>query len=102
MNILKASFFKGGSHEIREVTCAKLTDSAVCFDRPSRDAQAMHSSYKILSRQTLGTRYCETESEAKQFIKSQYRNAIESLENQIKTHEEASLEMFVVKELEAA
>jgi len=102
MQILKASFFKGGSHEIREVTCAKLTDSAVCFDRPSHDVQAMHSKYKILSRQTLGTRYCETESEAKQFIKSQYRNAIESLQQQIKTHEESSMEMFIVKEIMVA
>ena len=94
MNILKATFFKNGSHEIRPVTCANITETAVAFNRTSSQAQATHSSQKIESRQHLTTRYCMNEAEAIRFIDSMYQQAINELERKVKSHEQSRAELF--------
>lgn len=101
MNILKATFFKNGSHEIRPVTCANITETAVAFNRTSSQTQARHSSQKIESRQHLTTRYCMCESEATRFIDSMYQIAINEFERQVKAHEQARSTLFT-SDLEVA
>lgn len=85
MDIFKATFFKGGSHEIRVVSCKRITNDAVVFSR--NNPGHFHNSEKIESRQHTGTRYCETHNEASRFIESRYQLAINELERDMKAHE---------------